>query len=245
MASPARKPRRTSTAVIRKKDTRLLDKISDHLKRVCGSAVKAEVADGFVTLRGLVRTYRQKEHLHRYVMRMHGVRALKDLVRVAPVETIADRKIALFVRQALDAHAELPHGTATVHVRGGVATLKGNVRTAEERFIAEHVASHCRGVIKVLNELVVDPLDEISDEATARAVHGALDYCEDFEVKGITISCADGVVCLRGEVPTLMDRNLAEELARMQAGVRAVENHIQIRPPAASSSGLKKITAST
>jgi osmotically-inducible protein OsmY len=161
-------------------------------------------------------------------MGLKGVRALKDQLRVQPLETIADRKIALHIRQALDAHSELPPGTAAVHVRGGIATLSGHVRSAEERFIAENVASHCRGVTKVENELTVDPLDEIPDEATVRAVRCALAYCEDFETDGITVSCADGHIELRGEVPSIMDRTLAEELARMQAGVCSVENHIHV-----------------
>ena len=100
---------------------------------------------------------------------------------------------------------------------------------SEERFIAENVASHCRGVTRVENKLTVDPLEEISDEATVRAVRCALAYCEDFETDGISISCADGHLELRGEVPTMMDLTLAEELARMQGGVCSVANHIQVR----------------
>ena len=164
-------------------------------------------------------------------MRMHGVRALKDLLRVQPPESVEDRQIALHIRQALDANAALPHGTAVVHVSKGVATLRGHVRTAEEFAVAENVASHCRGVVKVVNEMTVDPLEEVSDEAAARAVCGALAYCEDFETDGISVSCADGSICLRGEVPTMLDRTFAEELARIQAGVRAVENLIEVNSP--------------
>jgi len=212
----------------RERDDELLATIMAHLEPMGGDKIRVEVHDGFVSLKGQVRTFRQKERLHRFVMGLKGVRALKDLLKVQPVETIGDRKIALHIRQALDAHAELPPGTAVVHVRGGIATLEGHVRSAEERFIAENVASHCRGVTKVENELTVDPLDEISDEATVRAVKCALAYCEDFETDGIAISCADGHLELRGEVPSIMDRTLAEELARMQAGVCSVANHIHV-----------------
>lgn len=190
--------------------------------------LRVNVKNGFVTLSGAVRSFRQKELLHNFVMGQRGVKALKNLLAVDPVETLADKKIAQHVRQALDAHAELPRGTAVIHVDGGVVTLKGNVRSAEERFLAENMASHCRGVTGVVNELSVDPLDEISDEAAARAIAGALAYCEDFETAGISISCADGCVCLRGVVPTLPDKMLAEELARIQAGVRSVENQIVV-----------------
>jgi osmotically-inducible protein OsmY len=106
--------------------------------------------------------------------------------------------------------------------------LDGNVRSAEERFVAEQVAAHTRGVVRVLNNLTVDPLDETTDEATVRAVRGALAYCDEFDTQGVTVSCADGRVCLRGEVPTMMDRNLAEEIARLQIGVCSVENHIHV-----------------
>jgi osmotically-inducible protein OsmY len=214
-----------------KRDDALAQVILKNVRTFPDEKIFVHVEDGFVTLRGTVRTFKQKERLHRMVMNMPGVRALKDLLAVAPLETIEDRTIALHIRQALDAHSELPSGTAVVHVRAGAVTLTGHVRSAEERHVAETVASHCKGVTNVINELTVDPLEEISDEATCRAVKGALAYCEDFETDGVTISCADGRVCLRGEVPTIMDRTLAEELARLQAGVRAVENHIQVRMP--------------
>jgi osmotically-inducible protein OsmY len=190
--------------------------------------IEVEVKDGFVKLTGVVRTFHEKERLHRFVMGLRGVRALKDLVRVDPLETLADRQVALLVRQALDARSELPPGTITVHVQSGICTLHGHVRTAEESLISEKVARHCRGVKEVVNELTVDPLDEVSDEATAKAVKSALSYCSDFDIDSITVSCADGKVVLRGMVPSILDRSLAEEVTRIQNGVRAVENHIQV-----------------
>lgn len=231
--APASASAAAHAAIVMEHDKQLQERIASHLKNLAESKVELEVRDGFVMMRGNVRTYRQKERLHRFVMGLAGVRALKDLLRVLPAETVADAQIAMHVRQALDANAELPPGTAVVHVRDGVVTINGHVRTAEELFIAENVVSHCRGVKGVINELTVDPLDEVSDEAAARAIRCALQYCEDFETDGVTVSCADGKACLRGEVPTMMDRTLAEELARMQAGVRAVENLIVVRNPLA------------
>jgi osmotically-inducible protein OsmY len=209
-------------------DERLLERLRKKMRALPMDDVQIEIQNGFVTLKGKVRTFRQKERLHRTVMGLHGVRALKDLLAVQPLETIADREIALHVRQALDAHAELPPGTAAVHVQNGVVCLEGNVRTAEERHVVEHVVNHCRGVAKVENHLLVDPLEEISDEAAVRAVQGALAYSADFETQEVRVSCADGHVCLRGAVPTLLDRNYAEEMARLQAGVRSVENCVQV-----------------
>ncbi|MFH0940138.1 MAG: BON domain-containing protein [Planctomycetota bacterium] len=222
---------RNSTGV---RDPKLCKLLEKKLHRLSEQKMQIVVKDGFVTLKGYVRTFRQKERIHRIVMGLHGVRALKDLLYVQPVETIADRQIALHIRHALDAHSELPLGTATMHVRNGQVRLNGHVRTAEERFVAAQVAAHCRGVIEVDNQLTVDPLEEISDEATVQAVHRALAYCEDFETDGVTVSCADGNICLRGEVPSLMDRNLAEEIARLQIGVCSVENHLHVTGESAS-----------
>jgi osmotically-inducible protein OsmY len=192
-------------------------------------AVKVGVRDGYVTLDGVVRSFRLKEALHRFVMSLRGVRALKDGLRVNPAENLHDQSIALLVRHALDAHAELPFGTAEIKVERGVVTLHGYVRTLDERGLAENVASHCRGVAKVVNDLTVDPLEEVSDEAAARAVSGALAYCEDFETDGVVVTCNDGNLSLRGAVPTMMDRTLCEELARLQGGVRSVENRIVVQ----------------
>jgi osmotically-inducible protein OsmY len=212
-------------------DRRLEEQIEAHFtaQRRRGR-LEVEVKGGFVLLRGFVGTYREKERLHRFVMGLRGVRAVKDLVRIRPVETLADRRVVYHVRQALDAHAGLPVGTATIQVTNGACTLRGYVRTAEERHVAEQVASHCRGVRSVINDLTVDPLDEAPDEATTRAVRSALDYCKDFALEDISVCAVDGRVMLRGTVPTLWDRALAEEVTRAQPSVRCVENHIQVLP---------------
>lgn len=219
---------RSKSQIIRTRDANLYSAIQEQAGP--GGDVSIEIADGFVTLKGRVESFRERERLHRYVMGLNGVRALKDLLTITPRESVADSQIGLHIRQALDAHAELPLGTAVVHVKGGVCTLTGHVRSLEESHIAEQVASHTRGVSKVNNELTVDPIEEVSDEAAVRAVRCALDYCEDFDVSGVHAACADGKVVLRGEVQTLMDRTLAEELARLQAGVVSVENLIVVVP---------------
>jgi len=210
-------------------DRELRKKIADHLPRSREhSQVTVDVKSGFVVLRGFVRSFRERERLRRFVMRLVGVRALKDLLRIKPAETLADQEVALHIRNALDAHSELPPGTATVHVSNGTCSLRGYVCSAEERHVAEMVARNCRGVCTVVNELAVDPLDEEPDAATTRLVRKALDYCKDFDTQGITVSCMDGRVVLRGNVPTLLDRLLAEEITRIQSCVRSVENHIQV-----------------
>lgn len=191
-------------------------------------SISVEVRSGFVLLRGTVSTVRQKERIYRFVMGLSGVRAVKNLLHIAPTEAPSDLLVAGFVRQALDAHAELFPGTVSVHIRNGICRLRGYVETAEQKHVAEHVAEHCRGVKSVVNEIEVDPLDRYSDQATSDAVRGALDYCAALNSSMMTVSCADGVVVLRGRAPTLFDRALAEELARIQGGVRTVENHIQV-----------------
>ena len=210
-------------------DRELKKKIEEHLPRSREhSRVGVEVKAGYVSLSGFVRSFRERERLRRFVMRLVGVRAMKDLLRIKPMETLADQEVALHVRNALDAHSELPPGTATVHVSNGTCALRGYVCSAEERHVAEMVARNCRGVRTVVNELAVDPLDEEPDAATTRLIRKALDYCNDFDTQGITVSCMDGRVVLRGRVPTLLDRLLAEEITRIQSCVRSVENHIQV-----------------
>lgn len=233
---------RSKSQIIRTRDANLYRAIQEHVPTGTRD-VSIEILDGFVTLKGTVESFRERERLHRFVMGLAGVRALKDLLKVTPRESVNDSQIALHIRQALDAHAELPHGTASVHVKDGVCTLTGHVRSLEERHIAEQVASHTRGVKQVLNELTVDPIEEISDEATVRAVRCALDYCEDFDVSNVTVSCADGKVVLRGQVTTLMDRTLSEELARLQAGVLKVENHIEVVPEEEAGKTSAKVSA--
>ena len=57
-------------------------------------------------------------------------------------------------RTALDRHPGVPP-TIHVHVENGIATLTGTARRVSERTVAVNVVRHVRGVIYVVNKVVV------------------------------------------------------------------------------------------
>lgn len=73
--------------------------------------------------------------------------------------TQGDTRLASEVRRAIASESALSYDARNVSVLadGGRITLRGNVRTAEEKRRVEEIARSCAGVSSVNNELRVRP----------------------------------------------------------------------------------------
>ena len=112
-----------------------------------------------------------------------------------------------------------------VHVRQGVATLSGAVRTRGARIRTVAAARSVPGVHAVNDRLTVDPRvpnvkDRVGDAALAGRIAAAI-----FTQTGSTavrVNVHDGVVTLHGNVNDPRLRNAAVDTARHTTGVRNV-----------------------
>jgi len=111
------------------------------------------VSRGFVTLKGKVEWYFQREAAQRVVQRLAGVKGVSNLITVAAHPAPTDIKQR--IERALVRNAEIDANTITVTVQGNTAVLKGTVRSYAEKVAAGRTAWLAPGITTVDNEIKI------------------------------------------------------------------------------------------
>lgn len=120
--------------------------------------IQSTVSEGWVTLEGTVDRYREREDAEAAVRPLAGVRGVSNHIAVAPPE-IAAHDVCRTIEEVLSRRAHREASAIGVHVRDGVVTLEGKVRSwAEKQSILAAVA-HARGIQSVNDRIRVDPYD--------------------------------------------------------------------------------------
>ena len=123
-----------------------------------------------------------------------------------------------------------------------VVTLSGNVPSDDEKARAESIAKSIAGAQVVSNEIGVRPRGEGS---TARKIDSDLDSGIDKNLDAMLIQhrlkndvrydVNNGVVTLKGDVPTPTQRASVEKLAEQVPNVKQVVNELEVKHQKATS----------
>jgi osmotically-inducible protein OsmY len=116
--------------------------------------IQITVAQGVVTLKGVVERGFQLREVEQAVRAIAGVRAIANLLAVAPHAQIAHIKQQ--VKQALLRSAEVEVTGIIVAVQDATVTLHGTVHSFAEKRAAERAAWAAPGVSAVDNQLEVN-----------------------------------------------------------------------------------------
>lgn len=136
-------------------------------------------------------------------------------------------------RHVLDALEFDPRIDATgvgVAASEGVITLTGHVATFGEKYDAEKIAAHVKGVKGIAQEIEVRTSYEQgnSDEELAkRAIH-SLGWNVSIPDNKVQVKVQQGWVTLTGEVSWNFQRVAAESAVRRLSGVKGVANQIKL-----------------
>lgn len=215
--------------------------------------INTNTKDGVVTLTGGVRDNVQRELAGDLAGSVEGVSRVENNIIVAPdaesekdrrswKQAIEDRSVTASVRARLIYNGEFKGLKVGVQTVNGVVTLYGVVRSEEQRNKMLRIASETRGVLQVVNNLVVQPPEAVtekpfrevgytmSDELIEKRIEKTLLLNRHITVRNLDIEVNNGVAILSGGVNTEEERKLAEELTRSLGGVTDVRNEIQINP---------------
>jgi osmotically-inducible protein OsmY len=200
-------------------------------------SIHVAVSDGVVTLSGESPSWAHVREAERMAGEVRGVRRVRNQVTLAAPAASAgrDKRVKADVEAELGRDAYLAGLPIEVHVEAGVVQLEGEVpnlfhkeRAGEEaRLIANTRAVDNRLVVasqRVFEMLPQAPTDEELQEAVADELRA------DPRVAAteISVAAAGGQVTLTGSVASMNERQVAERIARSLAGVRRVENRLEV-----------------
>lgn len=210
-------------------DTALETNVRDQLSgdaRVDASRIKIDADGGVVVLSGVVDSLHEKLRAAQDVMRLTGVRELRnDLVVNTSHMRVPDRDLRATAQAGLDANDLVPKDTLTVRVKDGWVTLSGNVRHYYQRQEAERVIRHLSGVQGFTSNVTVanDPTVDVSKAITAAFERNAV-----LDAEQVTVTDVGGVVTLSGTVENLAEKEEAERAASAAPGVVSVTNNLVV-----------------
>jgi hyperosmotically inducible periplasmic protein len=197
------------------------------------ATIQVAVADGKVTLSGLVASARQRRAAGEVAAAVAGVVAVDNQLRIEPV-VADDETVARGVREALaDAFVDRPI-PIEVAVRRGEVVLGGVVPSFAARELAAERAAEVSGVLDVRNELrVAFPEHDVADAALRTEVKDRIARLAADLAPRVEVTVQDGVVTLSGEVPTFaLRRSLIARAAPPGAReVKANELRVAWRVP--------------
>ena len=171
-----------------------------------------------------------------------------SLIAIAIAATVACSNqskapdVANDVRHALD-QAGLNDVSVSQDRDKGVVTLSGKVKTDDDKGRAESIAKSIAGNEIVSNEIAVRPS---GDESTARKVDSDLDSGIDKNLDAMLVQhrpkgdvryhVSNGVVTLKGNVPSQNQRASVQKLAEQVPNVKQVVNELEVKHQRATSS---------
>jgi osmotically-inducible protein OsmY len=131
------------------------------------ATVQATVHNGYITLTGMVEWLFQVEQAATAVGHVRGVNGIFNHVRVRPRS--GERDIQRRIVAAIHHNADVDAKRLRVALDRDVVTLTGTVDTWAQRDAAGYAAGSAPGIIRVINQILVEPaepseFEELGDE---------------------------------------------------------------------------------
>jgi len=192
--------------------------------------VAVSVRDGIVRLSGYVGSLTEKKAAERAVWHVRGVRGIAEELEVVipAAERRSDDEIAHRVASALCWDTQIPGDRIQIKVERGVLTLIGSVERQFQKVEAGDLVHRIAGVVGVDNQIIVHPTVAPAD--IKDHVERAFGRHAKLHLAGIAIHVDDRKVTLTGHVPSIDERNTAENATWSAAGVAEVDNRLVVQP---------------
>ena len=149
-----------------------------------------------------------------------------------PVAARTDQEIQQDVLRELQSDSRVDGAEIGIEVSGGIVTLTGTVDGESRQHAARDAAHRVVGVLRVADEIQVHSLAVArrTDGDIARTVRLTLEWDPFLPDKKIRSTVSEGRVRLEGEVSTSREKEDAERVVRVLAGVQGVDNLLTVCP---------------
>jgi osmotically-inducible protein OsmY len=119
--------------------------------------IRSTVADGWVTLEGVVAYLSESEDAERAVRNLLGVRGVANKLVVNPMD-VAPTTVRRVIENALERRADREADRVDVNVSNGTVTLSGSINSWEKKRAIVGAVSHAPGVVLVRDHLAISPI---------------------------------------------------------------------------------------
>lgn len=193
-----------------------------------GAAITATDLLGVVRLSGTVANCGQKAIAEEVVKQVTGVKeVINEIILINNQETTSsDDCTRAAIQNALKNHWLIPHQKIAVKVTNGNVSLDGMVRWEYQKTKILSIIRKINGVKNVTDKILIQ--SEIEDAIEAWAVQEALKSNWALDGSDIKAMVKESTVCLTGTVCSLVQQELAEDIAWKVKGVWNVENNLVI-----------------
>lgn len=195
--------------------------------RIYSFKPSVEVADGVVTLSGMVSGARAKLAAEQDARNTFGVRRVYNNLKVRTLIP-GDDELKARIGKVLLRNPYIDRFDLTVEADFGRVTLSGMVQTSFEKYEAERVVLPVDGVTEVVNNIgyrtrwIWKPDRELREEVRDQLFWSAFVDSDDIQV-----SVNNGIVTLTGTVSSWSEYDDAEKNT-YQAGAKSVENKLVV-----------------
>jgi osmotically-inducible protein OsmY len=196
---------------------------------VIAAHLGVSASGGVVTLTGHVESYAQKVAAEHVVLRVRGVKALAQEIKVkVPFErTRSDDDIAAAVIERLAWSTDVPADRFAVKVENGWVTLTGEADWNYQKNGAALDVRRLMGVVGLSNNITVKSrVNTVSlHDDIAHALHRSWFFDSNSDLR---VSAEGGLVTLTGSAHSQSERHSAEMTAWAAPGVTSVVNDIRV-----------------
>jgi osmotically-inducible protein OsmY len=196
--------------------------------RVDNRAIAVSAADGIVTLRGTIGSFREKREAENAVKRVYGTRGVENELQVKLLneDRRNDADLRGEVLQALVLDGLVPD-TIDVKADDGNVLLTGTARHQFQRDEAAYVAGNVKGVLWVENDIELT-VETPKPEDVHDAISRAFERDAKLDAKSVSVESSNGSVRLSGTVQSWAEHDAALSAAWAAPGVKDIDDRIDV-----------------